>query len=191
MAMDYGQAIIDLAQYHMTPEGFKLLLLIEDKMPNIWNKSSSSSMKYHKKADGSVPTIAHHTYEMLYAGTKIIRMFGGKLKSKQNDAIIMSIILHDIQKYGAKGTNPHTTPNHDKTMADLLEKNKKTLMKHFSEEDARVVILGVRYHSGRWSKSVLNMNAFDFADYHPIVMFTHILDMLSTQDCLKFPEVNN
>lgn len=191
MAMDYGQAIMELSRHNMTPEGFDLLILIEGKMPDIWNKPTSSTWKYHKKEDGSVPSCAHHTYEMFYAASKIIRMFGGKVVSKQNDAILMSIILHDLQKYGVKGTNPHTTPNHDKTMADLLEKNKKVLMKHFSEEDADVVILGVRYHSGRWSKSVPNMNSFDFADYPPIVLFVHMLDMMSTANVLKFPHVDN
>ena len=185
--MNYTEAIIDLAEKSMTPGGFKLLMLIEGKMPDIWDRPSSSTNKYHKKADGSVPTIAEHVYEMLFAGTKIIRMFGGKLVSVQNDCFLMAIILHDIQKYGPKGINPHTTPNHDKTMADLLLKNKKTLMTHFTSDEADVLIDGVRYHSGRWSKSVPNMNQFNFADYHPVVMFTHFLDMLSTANLLKIP----
>jgi len=189
--MDYTQAIIDLARHHLTENGFKLLMKIESKMPDIWDKPSSSTGKYHKKADGSVPSIAHHTYEMFYAGAKIIRMFGGKLKSTQNDAFLMAIVLHDIQKYGKKGTNPHTTPNHDKTMADLLLKNRKTLLKHFSELEMEILISGVRYHSGRWSKSVTNMHEFDFSDYHPVVMFTHMLDMMSTADVLQFPHVDN
>ncbi len=189
--MDHTKAIIDLAEKSMTPEGFALLLKIESKMPDIWDRPSSSTGKYHKKADGNVPSISHHTYEMLFSGVKIIRMFGGKLISKQNDVYIMAIILHDIQKYGPKGTNPHTTPNHDKTMADLLEKNRKTLMKHFSDSETETMIAGVRYHSGRWSKSVPNMNEFEFADYPTIVMFVHMFDMLSTADCLQFPKIDN
>lgn len=191
MTMDYTQAMVDLAQHHMTPEGFDLLMKIEGRLPDIWERPSSSTGKYHKKADGSVPSIAHHTYEMLYAACKIIRMFGGKLKSTQNDAIIMSVILHDIQKYGPKGNMPHTNNYHDRSMADLLLKNIKVLTKYFTKEEAMVVIEGVRYHSGRWSKSVENMHKFDFADYPPIVMFTHMLDMLSTADCLQFPYVDN
>ncbi|MCP4374044.1 MAG: hypothetical protein GY797_38955 [Deltaproteobacteria bacterium] len=189
--MDYTQAIVDLAGHHMTPEGFTLLMNIEARMPDIWNKPSASTGKYHKKADGSVPTIAHHTYEMLYAGTKIIRMFGGKLKSVQNDVYVMAIVLHDIQKYGPKGNMPHTNNYHDRSMADLLEKNIRVFTKHFSDYEAEKMIQGVRYHSGRWSKSVPNMHEFDFADYDPIVMFTHMLDMMSTADVLQFPEVDN
>ncbi len=189
--MNYTEAITILAQHHMTPEGFELLKKIDARIPDIWDRPTSSSGKYHKKEDGSVPTNAHHTYEMLFAGTSIIRMFGGKLKSKQNDAICMSIILHDRLKYGPKANMPHTYSHHDKAMADLLEKNKKALLTHFDEEEANLVIMGIRYHSGRWSKSVDNMHTFDFADYPPIVMFTHMLDMMSTADVLKFPYVDN
>lgn len=189
--MDYVEAMMVLSQHHMTPEGYDLLLKIEDKMPDIWDRPSSSTGKYHQKADGKVPSIAHHTYEMLFAGTKIIRMFGGTLKSTQNDAYIMAIILHDIQKYGKKGTQPHTSKTHDKDMANLLEKNRKTLLKHFSVSEMENMIGGVRYHSGRWSPDVPYINEFDFADYPPIVMFVHMLDMMSTADVLKFPEVFN
>jgi len=188
---DYATAIRVLAEKSMTTKGFDLLLKIEGRLPDIWDRPSSSTGKYHKKADGSVPSISFHTFEMLYAATKIIRMFGGKVISTQNDCYLMAIILHDALKYGAKGTNPHTTPNHDKTMADLLLKNKKTLMTHFTSDEADILIDGVRYHSGRWSKSVPNMNQFDFADFHPVVMFSHILDMLSTADCLRFPAINH
>ena len=189
--MNYTEAIIVLAQHHMTPEGFDLLMKIEGRMPDIWNKPSSSTGKYHKKADGSVPTIAHHTYEMLYAGTKIIRMFGGKVVSIQNDVYVMAIILHDIQKYGPKGNMPHTNNYHDRSMADLLEKNRKVLETHFTPVQADLVIAGVRYHSGRWSKSVPNMHDFRFEQYPSVVMFLHMLDMMSTADVLQFPNVDN
>ncbi|MHA1658060.1 MAG: hypothetical protein ACTSUT_02920, partial [Promethearchaeota archaeon] len=74
-----------------------------------------------------------------------------------------------------------------KTMADLIVKKKKFFLSHFSENEFSVLEAGIRFHSGRWSKSVQNMNTFDFADYHPVVMFVHILDMLSTADVLQFP----
>lgn len=191
MTMDYKAAMIDLAQHHMTPEGFGLLLKIESRFVDIWERPTSSSGKYHQKADGKVPSCAHHVYEMLYAGTKVIRMFGGKMKSTQNDAIVMAIILHDILKYGPKGNMPHTNNYHDRAIGDMLEKNKKALLSHFSDREADIIILGVRYHSGRWSKSVDNMNTFDFDQYHWIVLFLHMLDMQSTADVLKFPHVDN
>ena len=187
--MNHTQAIVDLAEENMTKEGFKLLLNIEKQMVDIWDRPTSSTGKYHKKADGSIPTNAHHTFEMLHAASKIIRMFNDVPKSTQNDAYLMAIVLHDCMKYGKNGNTPHTYSHHDKAMADLLERNREILMKHFSDYETEMLCLGVRYHSGRWSKSIPKGTMFDFADYHPIVMFIHCLDMLSTHDCLKCPEI--
>lgn len=173
----------------MTKEGFSLLTFIENKMVDIWDKPTSSSGKYHKKADGSIPSNAHHTYEMLYAGTKILRMFGHQEISKDNDVYIMAIILHDMMKYGKKGNTPHTYTHHDKGMADLLERNRSVLLKHFSDVQMETMIMGVRYHSGQWSKSIPKGEVFDFDNYPPIVMFVHMLDMMSTADVLQFPYV--
>jgi hypothetical protein len=189
MEMDYKTKLIELATNTMTEKGFDLLLFIEERLPDIWDRPSSSTGKYHQKQDGTVPSIAEHTYSMTHAASKIVKMFGFKDKSVENDVFMMSIILHDALKYGPKGTNPHTTKDHDRAMSSLLESNKKLLLKHFTEDGVDALIEGIRFHSGRWSASVPNKNTFDFKDYHPIVMFTHILDMLDTQSCLKYPEV--
>jgi len=186
--VDYTQAIVDLARDSMTDKGFKLLVKIEGKMVDIWDRPTSSTGKYHKKEDGSVPSNAHHTYEMLYAGVSILRMFGGPLISTQNDVYIMAIILHDMMKYGKNGNTPHTYSHHDKGMADFLETKRKLIKKHLSDAEFETLCMGVRYHSGRWSKSISPGDPFDFKDYPTIVMFMHTLDMLSTADCLKFPE---
>jgi hypothetical protein len=187
----YKEALFNEATQNMTKDGFNLLMKINSKIPDIWNRPSSSTGKYHKKSDGSIPSIAHHTFEMFYTAAKIIRMFGESKKSKQNDAFFIAIFLHDLRKYGKDGKLPHTTRNHDSDMADLLEKNKKVLMKYFSEAQTYMIIDGIKFHSGRWSASVPNINNFDFEDYHPIVMFVHMFDMLSTADCLKYPEIKS
>ncbi len=189
--MNYTEAIIDLAKESMTPKGFELLMFIEGKMVDIWDRPTSSSGKYHKKEDGSIPSNAHHVFEMLFSASKIIRMFGGELVSTQNDIYFMSVVLHDCMKYGKKGNTPHTYNYHDRGMADLLEKNRNALLKHFSEAEMEMMIIGVRYHSGQWSKSIPKGEIFRFDDYPPIVLFIHTLDMLSTADCLKFPIVDN
>jgi len=177
--------ILNLAEESLTDNGFKLLLKIENKLPDIWDRPSSSTGKYHQKSDGKVPTIAHHTYEMFYAASKIIRLFGHAKLSTQNDAILMGIILHDSLKYGIKGTNPHTVKNHDKLMADKLEVNRKFLLKHFTDVEYETFVMIVRYHSGQWSVDVPNIQEFRFSDYPPEVLFGHMLDMLSTEDVLK------
>lgn len=174
-----------LAEAHLTTEGYKLFQVVNSKLPNIWDRYSSSTMKYHKKADGSVPTIAEHTCEMLDAAIKILPMFGTPLKSTKNDAILLSIILHDSLKYGSKGTNPHTTRNHDQEAANLFLKNKKLFLKHFNEEEFDLFISCIRFHSGRWSPDAKQIKDFSFDNLPCEVMFVHTFDMLSTKDCLK------
>ena len=184
--MNHIDMILNLAEESLTANGFKLLLKIESKLPDIWDRPSSSTGKYHQKSDGKVPTIAHHTYEMFYAASKIIRMFGHAKLSTYNDALLMGIILHDLLKYGEKGTNPHTIKKHDKMMADKLEKNRKFLMHHFSDYEFNILCMVIRYHSGQWSADVPSIQDFKFSDYPTEVLFVHMLDMMSTEDCLKF-----
>jgi hypothetical protein len=174
-----------LAQQNLTPKGYELFTFVNSKLPNIWNRYSSSTMKYHKKEDGSVPTIAEHTFEMLDAAIKILPMFGTPLKSSKNDAVLLAIIFHDGLKYGKTGKNPHTTRNHDQEMADLVVKNKALFLSHFSEVEFDIFQSCIRLHSGRWSPDAKTIKDFSFNNLPCEVMFVHIFDMLSTKDCLK------
>lgn len=181
--MSFSQ--IDLtAKKCLTPNGYKLFRIINSKLFNIWDKPTSSTGKYHKRKDGTVPTIAEHTHEMVKAASKIIRMFGGPQISTDNDAILLGIIFHDSLKYGSKGTNPHTTRNHDQQAADLFEKNKKLFLKHFTEDEFETFCLCIRFHSGIWSADAKKEN-MTVDDFIPEVLFVHILDMLSTVSCLN------
>jgi hypothetical protein len=153
-------------------------------LPDIWNRSSSSSMKYHKKADGSVPTIAEHSFEMFQAAVKTIQMWGNETISKRNDAFLMAIILHDSLKYGPTGKNPHTTRNHDQQLADLFFNKKEIFLKHFNEEEFDLFIACIRFHSGRWSPDSKKTLNFSLNNLPSQVLIVHFLDMASTKDCL-------
>ena len=177
---DYASRIMKLAEQHLTQGGFKLFCIVERNIPDIWDRWSSSTGKYHQRIDGSVPSIAEHTYEMALAGIKIIRMFPGPAISTLNDARILGILLHDRVKYGLEGKNPHTTRNHEQQMANLVMSQKKFFRRHFSEYEFNLMVDMIRYHSGQWSSDVPDKNNFNFKQYPPEVMWVHILDMLST-----------
>ncbi len=180
----YKEKINELMKSSMTERGYKLWYGINSKLPDVWDKSTSSTFKYHKRADGSVPSIAEHTFEMLYAGYKIISMFGVDLKTKDSDIILMSIALHDGLKYGEDGIRKHTLREHDSLMANVIENNKTVFLELYSESQVSDLIDSIRFHSGRWSKDA-DINTFNFNDRTPIAMLTHTLDMLSSKDCLK------
>lgn len=168
----------------MTESGYKLWKAIDARIPNIWEKLSSSSKKYHKKADGSVPTIAEHTYHMLHAASKVMKMFNYDPQSTGADTLLMSIVFHDGLKYGLKGKNPHTSRTHDKDAADMVEANKKTFMQVISESEVNDMVDIIRFHSGQWSTDT-KIKDFSFSDRTPLAMFVHTLDMLSTSDSIQ------
>ena len=180
----YFEKVRDLVEKNMTEKGFKLWTGINKILPNIWSRPTSSTGKYHKNGYGEVPSIDEHVYQMIYSAIKIMRMFGIQLKTAQSDSLIFAVILHDALKYGKLGTLKHTSRSHDKLAADMISENKETFSKIMTEEEFFKMEEAVRFHSGQWSTDVKNGD-FSFNGYNPETMFVHMLDMLSTADCLK------
>ena len=183
--MTYEERMDEVLEINMSERGFSLWKALKQKLPEIWEKSSSSTGKYHKKHDGSVPSIIIHTYEMLSAGIKLFRMLNIKKNTTDADTLLLGIVLHDSLKYGLDGNLLHTTREHDRLIGDLIKANKATFLKLLNEDQFTILEEGVRYHSGRWSSDVDKNKPFDFKDYNPIAVFIHTLDMLSTADRLR------
>lgn len=181
----YKEKIVELLKNNMTEKGFKLWEAIDIRLPNIWELPTSSTGKWHQKKDGTVPTNAEHVYHMLYAASKIIRMFDYKPKTNDVDKVLLAIVLHDSLKYGNLGTRAHTDNKHDKNAADMIYSNKQTFLKILNEDQFDVLHEAVRFHSGRWSSDVPKNNNFNFKDYNQETLMIHILDMLSTHDCIQ------
>jgi len=182
--VDYKEKIHTLLKQNLTNTSFNLWIGANEKIPSIWDKPSSSTGKYHNKENGYVPTIAEHTYEMLYACIKIWSLFDVHPKTEAGDILLLSIALHDIFKYGK---NPNVTTftdnGHDKLCADLIGKGKNTFLKIMSENSVSLLEECVRFHSGRWSTEATK--DFDFHKHHPFVFFVHVLDMFSSRDLIK------
>ena len=188
--MNYEERMRDLLEKNLSERAFILWTNIDQRLPGIWDRLSSSSKKYHKKQDGRVPSLAEHTYEMLYAAVKLLRMFGTKPKTSYADSLLLAVMFHDSLKYGydGKGNGGHTVGTHDKLAADVILANKKTFLEIMSETEFYNMQDAVRYHSGRWSTDVPDQSKFDFNQHIPEVMFIHVLDMMSTADLIKLPE---
>ena len=73
--MDYYTRIEELLKEYMTEKGFHFWKAINGKLPNIWDRPTSSTGKYHLKEGGRVPDCAEHVYGMLFAASKILKMF--------------------------------------------------------------------------------------------------------------------
>lgn len=183
--MNYEVELNDLLRENMTEDGFRLWTAMLTKITSIWQRPTSSTGKYHNKDDGRVPTVVEHTYEMLYAATKVMRMYGAEPKSVDADIICLAIALHDAWKYGEKpNMRSHTANAHDLIAAQMLRKNKDVILQLYSDEYYDILEDSIRFHQGRWSTNVPDADNFSFSDYHPYVHFIHMLDMLSANNRL-------
>lgn len=186
--MNYEDKLNEILKENMTENGFNLWKAINSKVPSPWNKPSSSSGKYHVKKNNYVPNIAEHTLEMINSAVSIYPMFNISKNSIDLDLLLFGIAMHDIVKYGNNNDMKHTTKLHDKLIADRIENRKEIFLKLFNEDQIKILTDMVRYHSGRWSTDA--KNDFDFKNFHPYVLFVHMLDMLSTKNCLLIGDEN-
>jgi hypothetical protein len=181
--VDYEKEIDEILEKNLTEQAFSFWLAVKKKIPNIGKRLSSSTKKYHKKENGDNQRLEEHVYEMLKGGAKIYRLFGDDIKSPHKDAVLLSIVLHDSLKYGPKGDSTHTLRNHDSLGGDIISKNKDTFLRFLSENEFNILEESIRFHSGRWSTEA--KKDFNFKDYRLETFFLHMLDMLSSNDCLK------
>jgi len=155
--------------------------ILQDYIPHVWERGTSSTGKYHQRENGEIDSIADHTYEMMYAAVKTFKLFGSSRVGGLDEdslglnSIVLSLYLHDITKYGEDGKLVHTSKTHDKESGLFVMKHKEVLSKHTLFEK---LYDSVRFHSGRWSTD------FDVSKFSNMPFFIHTLDMLSTYNCL-------
>jgi len=183
--MGYRKRIEALLKENMTDQSFSLWQGIDKMLPNIWNKPTSSTGKYHRKANGEVATIAEHVYEMLYVAVKLFSMLNIVKKTSGADKVLFAVALHDAIKYGQMGTRRHTDNKHDKEAGDMIASNRETFLKLLTEDEFYTLEESVRFHSGRWSTDAPKNKEFTFRDYKPETLVLHMLDMLSTNDLIQ------
>ena len=181
--MNYEERIIKLLEGAMSERGFKLWNAMNNDLVNIWSRPSSSTGKYHKKEDGGVPNIAEHTFEMLNAAEKLLKMFSIEKNTPEADTILFAIALHDALKYGEKGDRPHTARDHDQMIGNLIKSSEGVFKKLLSDNQFNVLEESTRFHSGQWSTDA--PKDFDFDKMKKETLLVHMLDMLSTANLLK------
>lgn len=191
--MNCEERINEILNKCMSEKGIIFWGGLKSRIPPVWDRPASSSGKYHLDEDGHVHSINEHTYEMLHAASKLIRMFGVVEKSYDADIILLSVLLHDSLKYGKEPQNrPHTDNKHDQLIGDVVMKNKAFFMQLYSEEQVNILEESVRYHSGKWSTDLKsNGKVFDSKGFNFQTLTLHILDMLSTNNCLRVPSNGN
>jgi len=185
----YISKINRILEKNMSNEGYTLWSTLCEKIPPIWNRLSSSTKKFHKKEGGRVPTIGEHTYEMLFAAEKMIKLFGIKPKTRDADVLYLAIALHDSYKYGI---NPQgrrfTDTKHEKIIADKVKANRDKFKRIMDDEQVTTLEEALRYHSGIWSPDAKKDKSFSLDNLRPESFFVHLLDMFSSRNLIKMPE---
>jgi 23S rRNA maturation-related 3'-5' exoribonuclease YhaM len=170
---------------NLSEKAYELWEKLRDHISNpCWEKSASSTNKYHRKENGRVPSVIEHTFEMLYSADKIINMFEGIINK---DVIFLSIILHDSYKYGLCKTCQFTEVKHGQITADKIKDNKNVFLRILTESEVESLEAAVRFHDGKWSPIAKESN-FNKRFFTPEITFLHTLDMLSSRNCLKIVE---
>jgi hypothetical protein len=174
----------------MTDQGFNFWKKLENKIPNVWRRDSSSTRKYHKDEHGNVASIEEHTTEMIFALGKILNVFEIKEKTREADLLFLAVALHDAAKYGTENPEErmHTVGDHDKIMADLIKNGKQVFLKYFSPAEVILLEQMVRMHSGIWSTDwQLGLNKWE--DFNKYTLLVHLLDIFSSRNLIKMIDV--
>ena len=162
----------------------KLNIILPPHWKNTFSRPTSSTGKYHMKDDGHIPSTAEHTYEMLLLAEKLLIIFNVFPMTSKGDTFFLAILFHDMFKYGFQNEKLHTDKKHDLNSHIYIQTKKDVFLSFLSESEFTVMGDAIKYHSGRWSTDC-DKERFTFSDKRPLVMFVHMLDMLSTQNLIK------
>lgn len=110
-----------------------------------WDKSASSTGKYHKEDENGQYGQVIHTLRVIAVAEHLVRM--ADLSDIERDILISAASLHDICKYGVDGQSEHTLSEHPQLVKSLWEMNLLILPK--CEYDSQIIGT-ILQHSGRW-----------------------------------------
>lgn len=154
-------------------------------VPFVLDRPSSSTLKYHKKEDGSVPSIMAHTLEVM-SGIDSMKRSILKTHSPRDYGLLMAAAaMHDGTKYGLP-PGRFTTSNHDQTAAKVCLNITKNYQEGLSAQDETALFCMIAYHNGPWSKKI-SLPYYQYA--YPWVLI-HVFDMASAANRLKQPMVS-
>ena len=184
METNWYEEIRSILKENMTDKGFEFWDKLDSKIPNVWDRPTSSTGKYHQTEDGRVPVQAEHICLMLNTAVRLYKMFDITPKTSDADMLALAVVLHDSFKFGEDGKGKYTHKKHDTIIADKIVDKKDWFMSILDEDQCHILQEAVRFHSGRWSNEATP--EYDSNKLSKYSQFVHTLDMLDTANLLKY-----
>ena len=157
-----------------------LVSLLPDYFFNI---PSSSTGKYHPK----YTTGEYGLYKHVKAAVRIaqelliLEMYQKIFTEKEQDLIILSIILHDGLKKGLK-EEKFTRVDHPILMADFIMANKNKLF--LAAEELEILTSAIKTHMGQWIYDFKGNKVLDNPT-NKVQKFVHLCDYLASRKFLN------
>lgn len=124
-------------------EVHRLLLLCPDAF---FEKPASSTGKYHPNFAKGEKGLLYHTIVAVEFAKQIIETDNYPMFDINADSVYAALLLHDVFKYGKKGTDEHTCFEHPLYAADFVRHKMKHDLKWRIAND-------IASHMGKWNTS--------------------------------------
>ena len=144
---------------------------------------ASSTAKYHPK----YTTGEYGLYKHVKAAVRIakellvLEMYQKIFTEREQDLIILAIILHDGLKKGLKEER-YTRFDHPILMADFINSNKNKLL--LNENELEILTSSIKTHMGQWIYD-FNGNEILEKPTNKIQKFVHLCDYLASRKFLN------
>lgn len=167
----------------------KSLITMLDLLPDyFYEVPASSTGKYHPSFSLGEKGLVRHTK----AATRIAYEFFNdeaicKFNPKEQDLLLMAIMLHDGLKSG-KEKSEYTVFTHPLLMSEYIKENKNKL--ELTEEEIELVCRCIETHMGPWTKDYKG-NELLKPPVDKYQRFVHMCDYLSSKRFLDIKFINN
>ena len=178
------------------------LKCFEELTPDyFWDFTASSSQKHHPKVSNKQHGIVIHTKLCVWWGRKLTESF----KVENLDAVISSLLLHDLQKFGKvlDHTNKPTLAEYWGSHGPMLSSQIENLYKDLKMNDdvkahINAITICIALHMGIWTNDSLavkwsqGITASKYEYINDISHIVHLADYCASRQCdKKMQELDN
>ncbi len=145
--------------------------------------AASSTGKYHPAFSLGEGGLLRHTKVAVKIAKSLFDnpIFGSKYTKKEQDMMIISLILHDGIKHGIP-EDKYTKADHPLLAVEFIEKNKEKT--EFTEDEVKFIEDCIKSHMGPWNTDYLTKEEILPKPHTKYQNFVHLCDYLASRKFL-------